>query len=298
MSKKLIHSEFITRSNNIHASVYNYSQTYYKNSRTKVIILCNKHGEFTQRPHEHLSGQGCPKCGMSRAGSKNTSTTEMFVNKANEIHNNSYDYSRVIYIKSNIKIKINCKCHGEFLQTPNHHLQNHGCPKCKNLYTTKEFVDRCNKIHNNRYDYSKTKYSGIKTKAEIVCRKHGSFFQSPEHHINGKGCPRCNVSKGEQKISQWLDARGIKFVPQKEFQDCRNPKTNRKLKFDFYVPEKNLLIEYDGFQHFNKVFVDITLVQYRDEIKNQYCKDNNIKLIRIPYTKIKNMDDILSKEIQ
>ena len=82
----------------------------------------------------------------------------------------------------------------------------------------------------------------------------------------------------------------IFFIKQKSFNNCRNPKTNKKLFFDFYLPDYNCCIEYDGVQHFEESSLCSDTLeerQYRDNIKNQYCKDNNIKLIRIPYTDFK-----------
>ena len=305
MSKKLTQSEFVNRSNIIHDFVYDYSDVCYKNSRTNVKIICPVHGEFSQRPHEHMSGQGCPVCRYIKSSQKNTSNTTQFVNNANKIYNNIYDYSNTNYIKSSIKVKINCKHHGEFIQTPNHHLRGHGCSKCGiqqgnkiRSRDIKYFIKKSNSIHKNLYDYSKVKYVNGRTKVEIICNKHGEFFQSPDNHINGSGCPKCNFSKGEIKIKNWLDKHTLQYESQKTFNSCRNPKTNYLLPFDFYIPSKNLIIEYDGIQHFEKIFKsDLKSIQYRDKIKNQYCSKNNITLLRIPYTKMKIVDKILTKGV-
>ena len=110
----------------------------------------------------------------------------------------------------------------------------------------------------------------------------------------------CKKSKGERKIIDILSNEGIRFIPQKRFDDCIYPKTNRQLIFDFYLPECNLLIEYDGEQHFHIVKDDrygFEELKLRDEYKNNWCKLNEIPLVRIPYTDLNKIDVVYIKEI-
>lgn len=93
-------------------------------------------------------------------------------------------------------------------------------------------------------------------------------------------------SKGEQKIRSILLSENINFVQEKCFKDCINQKTNGQLRFDFYLPDYNCCIEFDGIQHFKDVGwkeEHLEDTQYRDKIKNKYCNEHNIILIRIPY---------------
>jgi very-short-patch-repair endonuclease len=111
------------------------------------------------------------------------------------------------------------------------------------------------------------------------------FIQKPTTHLKGCGCPMCNESQGERKISQILENKKINFISQKKFDGCLY---KRKLKFDFYLPDYNTCIEYDGEQHnvmyrFEKTNERLKIRQKRDKIKNEYCKENNIHLIRIKY---------------
>ena len=129
-------------------------------------------------------------------------TTESFIKEAQEIHKNKYDYSKVIYKKAQEKIIIICPKHGEFLQTPNSHLHGNGCPKCKNEKTserckdtTENFIRKSRKVHGNFYDYSNLIYNGNKEKVEILCPIHGSFWQGPNNHLRGCGCPKCKGSR-------------------------------------------------------------------------------------------------------
>ena len=122
-----------------------------------------------------------------------------FINKANLKHNFKYDYSKSIYKNAKTKVIISCKEHGDFLQTPDNHLQGQGCQHCRNFNTSKRsrkskevFEKEANLVHNFKYDYTKSVYEGSAIKLEIICSIHGSFFQKPSHHVNRKqGCPSC-----------------------------------------------------------------------------------------------------------
>ncbi len=125
----------------------------------------------------------------------------------------------------------------------------------------------------------------------IFCKKHGNFSQSPSHHMRGSGCPGCNESKGEKYIKKILKEKNINFEFQKTFFDCINPKTKRKLPFDFYLTDLNICIEYDGQQHFEEWRMsDIDLakkklseIKFRDNIKTEYCLKKNTNLLRIKF---------------
>lgn len=111
----------------IHGLAYDYSLVMYKNNVEKVLIVCSKHGAFSQAPKSHLQGQGCPKCFIaSKAGS-----TQGFISQQVEIHGDLYNYDRVQYQHSHSDVLIFCKTHGIFPQQPRVHLQGKGCPKCQ-----------------------------------------------------------------------------------------------------------------------------------------------------------------------
>ena len=268
----------------IHDDRYNYSKVKYVNSHTKIIIMCPVHGEFKRTPNSHLGNHGCPMC------SGNTkSTTEEFIEKAIKIHNNEYDYSKFSYKNAHTRGVIICKKHGEFKQSPNNHVSNkNGCPDCSNELLKLGltcFIQKAKKIHDNEYDYSKFSYINTRTKSTIICKKHGEFNQNPHSHLKGKGCPKCNLSKGEKIISKWLKSNSINYKIEKSFDKCFVDKKNKKLRFDFYLPEHNTLIEFDGVHHFKaKYGEDVFNKQLlRDRIKDQYCINNNINLIRIGF---------------
>lgn len=133
----ILQKDFINRSNLIHNNKYDYSLVQYQNQHTYVSIICPKHGIFQQIPNSHLRGRGCPRCAEENGHSNFKKTTEQFIKEANKIHNNKYDYKLVNYINSHSPITITCLTHGNFQQTPHHHLHGQGCPKCQLKSQTK-----------------------------------------------------------------------------------------------------------------------------------------------------------------
>ena len=195
--------EFIDKANITHNNKYDYSKVNYINNHTQIIIICKEHGEFLQGGGSHLAGHGCKKCSVIENADKCKSNTDIFIIKSREIHGDKYDYSKVNYIRSNDKVIIICKKHGEFLQTPKSHItKNAGCVKCatENIriilsFTYNDFVNKAKIIHDNIYDYSKVEYINYYTRVDIICNKHGIFSQKPSEHLQGCGCQECGKEK-------------------------------------------------------------------------------------------------------
>ena len=190
--KKLTTEEFISKAREVHGDKYDYSKVEYVNASTPVCIICPEHGEFMQRPINHLNGRGCSKCGGTGL------TTEDFIKKAEAVHGDKYDYSKVVYVNTHTPVCIICPEHGEFLQEPVNHLSGRGCPKCADINRIKskrvpfeEFFEKAREVHGDKYTYLKDTYLGVRTKMTIVCPIHGNFEQSPSKHILGAGCPKC-----------------------------------------------------------------------------------------------------------
>lgn len=288
-SKKVIKSreEFIFEAKNVHGNKYDYSMVKYINNHTKVCIICPIHGEFWQKPNDHLNGHGCPSCSNVAKY-----TTESFVRKAKEIHGNKYDYSKAVYVNAHTKVCIICPIHGEFWQMPYCHLQGDGCRKCqysnlKNKFTSRKFIEKAKNIHGDRYDYSKVEYINSKTKVCIICKEHGEFWQTPNHHLRGVGCPSCQNSKLENKTSLLLMLKKIEYINKKHF------KWLGKQHLDFFLPRYNIAIECQGIQHFCGWAHDIESlkhIQKWDKKKKQLCEENGIKLYYINYN-----DDVETK---
>lgn len=291
MAKPKSQEQFIEDCLKVHGNTYDYSKVVYKNKRTPIIIICQNHGEFEQTPDVHINGKhGCTKCGHKSL------TQEEFIDKCNNIHDFRYDYSKTIFTKQQEYISITCYEHGEFTQKAYSHMKGVGCSSCAGFNVTNDdFIKESSKIHNNKYDYSKTIYSKAHDNIIIICPIHGEFSQKAHDHKNGKkGCNRCNSSKGEKNISDFLDEYNISYEIQYKFEDCRNI---LPLPFDFYITSLNICIEYDGIQHFKPIYIfggedGFNKRKINDEIKNKYCEDNNITLIRIKYND--DINEILS----
>ena len=298
--RKLTKLEFIERSSIIHNNFYDYSLVIeFINKSQKVDIICKEHGAFSQEIGNHLyHKRGCRKCALSVR-----KKVDDPISKFREVHGEYYDYSKVEYISIKRKVLIICKEHGEFYQTPHSHIRGSGCYYCglekmkrslkKPIY---EFIRECNIIHSNLYDYSKVKYDKLTDKIIIICSDHGEFEQRAFSHKQGYGCSKCNKSKGEYKIEFFLLDKKINYKYNKRFDDCKNINT---LPFDFYLPEFNICIEYDGIQHYEIVehFGGQYKLDYQnklDSIKNNWCLDNNVKLLRISYKDYNNIENILN----
>lgn len=109
---------------------YNYSKVEYINSKTKVVVICPKHGEFLTLPSDHVKGHGCDKCAREQSAESRRSNIECFSTKSCDVHENKYSYEKVEYKNNNTNVNITCPVHGSFWQTPSNHLQGAGCPEC------------------------------------------------------------------------------------------------------------------------------------------------------------------------
>jgi hypothetical protein len=142
-----------------------------------------------------------------------TKDQDVFINELKVIYGDKYDYGKVVYLNQNYKVTLVCQKHGDFKQWPTHLLNSIGCQKCsmeeqvkKMIKPLHKFVSQSDVVHDGKYDYSKVVYNGAKNKVEIVCHDHGSFFMTPDNHINGgNGCKECGkikVSELQKKIKR------------------------------------------------------------------------------------------------
>lgn len=300
--------DFIKRSTILHENKYDYSRVNKINGIYDIVdIICPQHGKFTQCVNNHMNvGSGCPTCGNIKKMAKIaiSKTHDDFISESKIVHNEKYDYSLTKYIKNDKKVKIICREHGAFLQRASGHLRGAGCAKCalKNrTYTPHEFYEQCNVMHENKYDYSKCDYvsGGGTKKIKILCPKHGEFSQKASEHLHGSGCHSCWASKGELGIKDFLDKNSIVYESEKKFDTCVN---KRELPFDFYLPQHNVCIEYDGVQHSTAIVYwggdeRLKQTQDNDAIKTKWCVDNGVDLIRIDYTEKEQIKNILSTHL-
>jgi len=218
-----------------------------------------------------------------------------------------YDLSETVYINKRTKIKYICKIHGERIQAPLIFLER-GCAACarergaskrKNCQPDLNyFIEKSKKVHGDKYNYSLIKeYKGKKDILPIICPIHGVFYQEARIHYSGSGCPHCRKSKGEKIIREFLEKNNIGFISPKKFDDLKD---KEKLSYDFYIKEKNLLIEYNGIQHysqksFNKSRKQFLIQKHHDWLKRKYAIKNNYNLLIIPYWE--NIMEVLNAKI-
>lgn len=203
MPKKLTLAEFIDKANKVHDCTYDYSKSVYINSNTKITIICKVHGEFEQRPHDHIDDRnGCPKCGILRTAKIKTASTEDFIKKSIDKYGDKYVYDKTIYKNCYTSVQITCKIHGDFSIVPSRFLSGLQCPGCNKIahpgmlpMSFDIFLKRCKEKHGNRFTYTQSSFTSMKSSVDIFCIKHNIHFtQNVQTHLNGKGgCPKCKA---------------------------------------------------------------------------------------------------------
>src|ERR1035437_1251938 len=278
---------------------FDYSKFIYVSNKKKVILGCLTCGNwFEQTPSSHWRGDGCKKCsGLEKY------IQELALQKCYDLNGtDKFDYSKFIYNGANEYSIIIClTCGVEFQQTPGSHWRGIGCLKCSGSkqLNSEEWVEKAKnspKQLNKNYGFHLVNYKNNHTKVDIWCpiEGHGIFQIRPSHFINGGGCHHCKESRGEKITNNFLKNNFV-FERQNTFDDCRNI---RILYFDFWLSEHNVLIEFDGQQHFEskewfggeEAFVKR---QINDAIKTKYAKDNNIPLLRIHYKDIEKTEFLI-----
>ena len=219
-------------------------------------------------------------------------STEQWINLAKEVHGEKYDYTPTMYSTAKTKLKIICPTHGEQEMLPHHHIRGYGCGKCgkeqinisngKQL-SQQQFLEKVSNLQG--LDFSNSTYKNKRSNITVRCIIHGDYTTKAEMILKGCGCPKCKSSKGESYIEKWLISKDIKYIKEKAF---KNLIFKKHLRFDFYLPEHKMCIEYDGEQHFKAITYWGGLEKYeelkqKDDIKNRFCAKNNLSLLRISY---------------
>lgn len=205
--------KFISKANTIHKGKYDYSKVKYVNAKKKITIICPVHADFEQTPDNHLNSSGCKECSKKIQGLSRRLTHEQFLQKAVDVHGDTYDYSHAQYERTDIPIKIKCLVHGIFEQTPNAHLCGHGCDKCRRKVNSdkqrkalEQFIKEARAKHGDKFDYSQVVYTNTNTVIKIKCPMHGDFEQLPSGHLSGRGCKKCaDTNNGQLRRSNTAD---------------------------------------------------------------------------------------------
>jgi hypothetical protein len=206
MPRRKTQAEVLEQFRAVHGDRYDYSQVAYSTSSKKVDVICLEHGLFSILPGHHINGVGCRTCYFETQ----TITKAEVVRNSKKHFGDRYDYSSFSELPSaGKKVKIFCTAHDlEFLQEPRNHQRGHvGCLKCKSLKHAlgdgqlgpgddaskllRKFIKQARAVHGDRYGYEEFEYVNVSTKGRITCPLHGNFYQTPNNHLKGRGCPEC-----------------------------------------------------------------------------------------------------------
>lgn len=290
----------------------------YINNKTKMKAMCPNHPdkELYITLNDVISGHGCKYCGIEKRVNERKvdfdKIKELFKQKGYTLLSNKDEY-----MNCQTKLAYLCPNHPNDVQYISYaSLKNgHGCHKCANelnaKHQQKDFKDIQDYFAEVGYTLlSNSKdYKNSQTKLKYVCPKHPQYIQTvnwSNFYGRKSRCKYCasQNSRGEEQIAQYLIKHNIEFVRQKRFYDLRNLETNYQLSYDFWLPNFNLLIEYQGGYHNGKVHErnpkkqtkkDLERQQNRDNMKRKYAKDNHIQLLEIWYWDYQNINKILSE---
>jgi hypothetical protein len=272
----------------------------YSGANTKIQHHCLIHDVYWYTtPSRALQGVGCELCHNEKISASKYKTHEQYVDELSKINPNIIVVEK--YTEARVQILHKCTIHNvEWLAYPDSVLHGCGCPKCggekignKLRKTHEQYVEDLKTV--NRDIIPTETYIDSFTPILHRCLIDGNeWYAKPANILSGRGCPQCSGSHGEKSVKLWLDNHSVKYKQQKTFDDCKD---KNLLPFDFYLPDYNCCIEYDGEQHYRPVDYfggenSFKKTVMHDKIKNDYCKDNNIKLLRISY--FANVDEELN----
>ena len=292
------HEQFVEEVRNINPDITVVGT--YKNSHTKIEFRCKEGHKWITTPNNVLSGKTCLTCANIQSSLRQRKTHEQFVKELKNIHPDITVIGE--YVNSNTKIEFMCSKGHIWKSAPSNLLSGCSCPFCKGekisalkFKTHEQFLGEVLELGID-VTVLGTYHSA---REHILCRCNKcnrEWMITPNNLLRGFGCPKCKKSKGEQAVEEYLIAHNIVFETQKRFADCID---QRPLPFDFYLPEYNMLIEYQGAQHYmatHRMGDEEKLIyrQKHDCIKREYCKDKGINLLEIPYTNLNQVSEILS----
>ena len=249
---RVTQSGYLQRASAVHGERYDYSLLRYTRMHDPITVVCRVHGPFAPTAANFLAGRGCPACGVQDAAARRTPKLFLPLDEVlarfRDVHGERYDYSNVVYQYSMRRVKIGCFVYGPFWQRPAAHWLGKGCPACgcavrlewaaARVLSTSEAVRRFRQLHGDRYDYSQACYQRYCLPLSIVCTHHGLFRQTPQAHLEGKGCPQCAQSSGETRAAAWLRQQGIAYIAESSVPLPGPEGAIRYGRFDFYLPKR------------------------------------------------------------
>ncbi len=291
-----------------------------KCSNVKVKVICDYCGKEYETTYNHylegISKNNKNACSSCRSKKKAETTLKerqekLYKDAIEACRKKGYEFlSKVEDIINNITyIKYKCPIHGVQEARISNLISGKGCPDCsteqkRNKYKmngdiVEERIKQCGGILLNKNEYKNQTEKNLK----VICPNCQNVFVTSLRNFTqheGQLCPNCtngNKSNGEIRVENYLIEKNIDYIFQYKFEDCKviNP-----LPFDFYIPNLNTIIEFDGIQHFEETdyfSYSFEKTHLHDEIKNEYCNKNNITLIRISYKDMNNIEKILNTKL-
>lgn len=295
MGRKLTNQEFVDRLQSKFPDIQPLEE--YKTALTKIKFKCLKCGNiFESKPSNILNSiYGCPKCSIKGVHDKQKIKGKVNMLKSIE------GKIEILDDYVNCRTKVRCKCLncGHIWEAQPYNLTNgYGCPNCKKETVASKLrnsletiIERARNVHGDFYDYSKVEYKSLDDKVLIGCPIHGYFYQTMYSHINRKcGCPKCQQSHGERLVSQILNKLKVEYSQQYKITYNTNFRKTPTAFIDFrtILNNQEYFIEYNGELHYiaKEHFggeLKLQQQQHRDNVLRQYCIENNIKLLEIPY---------------
>jgi hypothetical protein len=295
-------SDFTAQAREIHGDTYSYRDVIYKGVKVKVTIICQQHGNFSQTPGNHISRKaGCPKCAARATGDRCRRGIKEFIQKATEVHQGIYGYSKVVYESNHTPVTITCTEHGDFSQAPADHLDGHGCQRCawdsapgQPPRDITSVIRQLKIVHNNKYDYDMESYTTVRGSMRVICPKHGEFISRVSNMLLGTRCPVCQTSKPQEKI---LDL--IKSITH-EHVISNDRKALEGKELDIFIPNLNLAFEIHGIYWHSSVAPKRTSewVKWHQRDKLDLCKQKGIRLVQYFEDEIANHWESIEQQIR
>lgn len=299
--KPMTNLEWLEKLNDLGNGEYICEDTYVK--ATEYVTLVHIGGscggnKYKVKPTDFIRGSRCPKCSRDEGTKKHTKSNSDWIKEVHDLVGDEFTFLEDYKGTHNpIKVRHNkVECQHEFKIAPKDFAKHRRCPECSRkakMKTNREFLEQVRSLVGDEYTFTEV-YNGDNKKISVVHNVCGyEYSTTPNNFINGTRCANCNRSKGELAIIEVLESLGVPFEEQKTFPGLKNIKP---LRYDFYIPNMGILIEYNGRQHYEPVDYFGGEYAFKNQVKNdtlkrQYAEDKNYTLLEIPHT-IKDIDDI------